>query len=129
MLPIQKMFIRYNFAPRNGDKIQYIVIHNTANANVGAGALAHFNYFNGADRGASADFFIDDKNIIQVIDYRVNYSWAVGDGKGANGITNRNSVSIEICENPDMDYNKAVQNAVELAQYLMKELGLGAASL
>ena len=124
MLPIQKKFIKYNISPRNGAKIQYIVIHDTGNTNKGANAIMHYNYFNGGNRKASADFFVDDSNIIQTVDYTKNYSWHCGDGGGKYGITNSNSIGIEICINSDGNYAKAFQNAVELVAYLMKELNI-----
>lgn len=125
MLPIQTKLIAFNKTYAPGRRIDYIIIHDTGNRSTGANALAHYNYFNTQYRGASADFFVDDNNIIKVIDYKNYYSWAVGDGHGAYGITNANSVSIEICINADGDYNKALANALDLALYLMKELGLG----
>jgi N-acetylmuramoyl-L-alanine amidase len=124
MLTIQKKFIKYNISPRNGTKPHYIVIHDTGNTNKGANAIMHYNYFNGGNRSASADFFVDDSNIIQTVDYKVNYSWHCGDGGGKYGITNKNSIGVEICINSDGNYTKAFQNAVELVAYLSKELNI-----
>lgn len=118
MLPIQKMLIKYNYSKRNS-KIEYIVIHTTGNTSRGAGVDNHFNYFNGADRNASADYFVDDKKIGQFVEPS-NYSWHCGDGGGKYGIKNSNSIGIEICVNSDGDYNKAIQNAVDLVKHLMK---------
>jgi N-acetylmuramoyl-L-alanine amidase len=120
MFPIEKMLIKYNISPRNGAKIEYVVIHNTSNP--GGTAINHYNYFNGGNRNSSADYFVDDKRIIQLVDDS-NYSWAVGDGKNRNGINNKNSVSIEICE--VANYNEAVNQSVELAKYLLKKYNLG----
>jgi N-acetylmuramoyl-L-alanine amidase len=121
MLPIQKKFIKYNYGIRSvNDKIIYIVIHDTANPN--ATALNHFNYFNGGNRNASADFFVDTNNIIQTVDYAKNYSWHCGDGNGKYGITNRNSIGIEMCLVEP--YDKVMKNTVELVVYLMKELNI-----
>ena len=125
MVNIEKKQIAYNRVARSGD-IKYIVIHDTANTKKGANADAHFNYFNGGNRNSSADFFVDDKEILQVNDYKKYYTWQVGDGKGKYGITNQNSIGIEICINADGDYNKAFKNAVELTKYLMKELNIPA---
>lgn len=124
MLPIEKRFVKYNYTTAPGRKIEYVVIHDTANSGHGADANAHFNYFNGGDRNASADFFVDDSRIVQIIDYKNCYSWQVGDGGGAYGITNRNAVGIEVCINSDGNYEKAFANAIELAVHLLKELGL-----
>ena len=117
------MQIAYNKTKRS-QKPKYIVVHDTGNSGKGANAKAHFNYFNGGDRGASADFFVDDKEALQVNDYNTYYTWHCGDGKGKNGITNSNSVGIEICINSDGDYNKAVMRAQALVAKLMKELNI-----
>ena len=58
--------IKYNKSDRNGTPIKYIVVHDTGNPSRGANATAHYNYFNGGNRNASADFFVDDTQIICV---------------------------------------------------------------
>ena len=123
MLQIEKKQIAHNRVERKSN-IRYIVIHDTANNSNGADADAHFKYFNGGNRNSSADFFVDDKKILQVNDYKKYYTWQVGDGKGKYGITNQNSIGIEICINADGDYDKAFNNTVELTKYLMKELDI-----
>lgn len=123
MLNIEKKQIAYNRVSRNTE-IKYIVIHDTGNKSKGANADAHFKYFNGGNRSSSADFFVDDTKILQVNDYTKYYTWQVGDGKGKYGITNSNSIGIEICVNADGDYEKAFANAAELTKYLMKELNI-----
>ena len=120
---IEKKQIAYNKGTRNS-VIKYIVIHDTQNTSKGADADAHFNYFNGGNRNSSADFFVDDKKILQVNDYTRYYTWQAGDGKGKYGITNQNSVGVEICVNADGNYEKAVKNAAELVKHLMKELDI-----
>lgn len=122
-MTFEKKQIQYNRVKRTG-KISYIVIHDTGNQSKGANADAHFNYFNGGNRNSSADFFVDDKKVLQVNDYNTYYTWHVGDGKGKYGITNQNSVGIEICVNADGDYEKAVQKAVELTKFLMRKLDI-----
>lgn len=117
------MQIAYNKTKRT-EKPKYIVVHDTGNAGNGANAMAHFKYFNGGDRSASADFFVDDTQALQVNDYNTYYTWHCGDGRGKNGITNSNSVGIEICINRDGDYNKAVQRAQALVVELMQELNI-----
>ena len=116
--------IKYNRSNRGGAPIRYIVVHDTGNPSRGANATAHYNYFNGGNRNASADFFVDDTQILQVNDYNKFYTWHCGDGKGKYGITNRNSVGIEICVNSDGNYDTAFCKAVELTKHLMKELNI-----
>lgn len=122
MLSITRKISRYNFSSRNGDYIQYIVLHYTGNTK--DTALGNANYFNACDRNASAHYFVDDNSIYQVVeDY--NSAWAVGDGKGKYGITNRNSISIEMCTSGAYQIsNKTESNAIELVKYLMKKYSI-----
>ena len=122
-MKINKKQIAYNISKRN-TAATYIVIHDTGNKNRGADAEAHFKYFNGGNRNSSADFFVDDKQVLQVNDYLKNYTWHCGDGKGRYGITNANSIGIEICVNSDGNYEKAYAHAIELTKQLMKELNI-----
>ncbi len=117
MIKIQKKLIKYNFSKGNNPK--YIVVHDTGNPNKGADAEAHYKYFNGGNRNASAHYFVDDHSIIQTVEDS-DASWHCGDGKGKYGITNYNSIGIEICINSDGDYDKAVQSTIELVELLMK---------
>ena len=118
MLKFEFLPVRGNNYSRMGSKILYIVIHDTGNRNAGATARNHRNYVGTNSRGASAHYFVDDTEICQFIgDSRS--AGAVGDGKGKYGITNRNSISVEICINSDGDYSKTYFNAVELVKTLM----------
>lgn len=121
---IEKKQLKYNITKRR-QKPMYIVIHDTGNVSRGADAMSNYKYFSGGNRDSSADFFVDDTRVLQVNDYSRYYTWHCGDGKGKYGITNANSVGVEICVNADGDYDKAVANAVELTRYLMAELGIG----
>lgn len=122
MLQITKKIISGNQCDTNN--VQYIVIHDTGNQDKGANAEAHYKYFNGGNRGASAHYFVDDHSIIQIIEDS-HGSWHCGDGGGAYGIHNRNSIGIETCINSDGDYATAVSNTVDLAAYLLKKYNLG----
>jgi len=118
--------IAYNRTPlkRTKNDIRYIVVHDTANKSFGSDAQSHFEFFNSGSQGMSADFFVDDKEILQVNDYYSYYSWHCGDGQGHHEITNQNSIGVEICVNRDGSYRRTVDNAVLLVQKLMKELGI-----
>ena len=123
MLDIQRKLVKYNFSARS-IKPTYIVIHDTSNP--GASALNHYNYFNGGNRKSSADYFVDSNNIIQIIDTEHYYSWAVGDGNGKYGITNSNSVSIEMCLEKDAYPSQAtIRNTIDLTKYLMDKYNIG----
>ncbi len=121
MLPIKKKLIKYNYS--SGNNVKYIVIHDTGNTDRGANANAHYNYFNGGDRQSSAHYFVDGNNIIQIIE-DWNKSWHCGDGGGMYGISNGNSIGIEICINSDGDYNKTISNTIDLVKYKMKQFGI-----
>lgn len=111
--------IIFNITPADRN-IEYLVIHDTGNRRIGANAEAHFNYFNSENRNASADFFVDDEEILQVNDYNKNFTWHCGDGKGQYGITNRNSIGIEMCVNSDGDFDKTFENTIFLVKEIKK---------
>ena len=118
---------QYSKIRRVKSAIKNIVVHGTSNKNKGANALAHKKYLDGATRLGSAHYYVDDKEIIQTIGDTM-VAWAVGDnqGKGTalNGVTNSNSISIEICENSDGNFEQAYLNAVELTKNLMLEFNI-----
>ena len=120
---IIKKYVKYNFSKRT-DKIKYIVLHDTGNKSAGADALAHYHYFNNANRNASAHFFVDSEEVIEIINPKINRAWHCGDGKGAKGITNDNSIGVEMCVNMDGDFTKTFNKTVELVKYLMKEYNI-----
>lgn len=119
--------------------IKYIVVHFTAgSSSVKGKAMATRNHFQTGNRGASADFCVDDEQIIQVnpslTDY---YCWSVGDGKGKYGVTNTNSVSIEMCSTLKKGTSvsasnhsgwtisdKVLDNTVKLIKYLMAKYNI-----
>lgn len=123
MLKINEKLIKYNFSSRGGEKIKYISIHDTGNTGYKADADAHFNYFNNADRQSSAHYFVDDTQILRIIRDE-DKAWAVGDGKGKYGITNENSISVEMCINQDGDFNKTYQNTLDLTRYLIDKYNI-----
>ena len=115
-IKINEKLVRYNFSSRNGEEIKYITIHDTGNADRGANAEAHFILHNRADRGASAHYFVDDTEILRIIRDE-DKSWHCGDGKGKNGITNENSIGIEMCINSDGDFSKTYKSTIELVNW------------
>ena len=60
-MQIEKKLIKYNHSGIN--KPAYIVIHETDNTDIGADAERHYKYFNGGDRGTSAHYVVDDKQV------------------------------------------------------------------
>lgn len=122
-LTIKKQLIS-NTAANSGrnNKKKNIVIHETANTSSGADAQAHANLqSNGNSRAAAWHWQVDDEKAIQSFTHDWSL-WQSGDGSGDG---NMHSIAIEICVNSDGDYNKAVQNAVELTKKIMKDEGIG----
>ncbi len=115
--------IAYNRTARR-EKPRFIVVHTTGNPKKGANARAHFDYWNSGNVGRSADFVVDDKEALKINDYNKYYTWHCGDGKGRYGITNANSIGVEICVNEDGDFEKALENAVVLLRRLKAETGI-----
>ena len=106
------------------NKPAYVVIHETDNWSKGADAKAHATAMKNGNLAGTVHYYVDSKSIYQTLDHN-DGAWAVGDGKGKYGITNRNSINIEICVNPETDYYKAVDKAEQLAAQLLKQYGWG----
>ncbi|EHI98060.1 N-acetylmuramoyl-L-alanine amidase family 2 [Clostridium sp. DL-VIII] len=122
MLDIQEQIISYNKTARSTVP-QYIVIHDTGDP--GAIAQNEHDYFAGGDRQASADFFVDSANIIQIINTDAYYSWHCGDGHGVYGISNSNSLGIEMCiESDGIPSGATIQNTLDLIKYLMNKYNI-----
>lgn len=104
-----------------GNTKQYIVIHDTGN--VTDSDEGNANYFCTGSRGASAHYFVDSDSITQVVKDD-DCSWHCGDGYGKYGITNRNSIGIELCRvNNKVEYQTKV-NAIELIKLLMSKYNI-----
>ena len=134
-----------HITPSRGRAIKYLAIHFTAGSSSKEGrAMTTKRTFE--TRDASADFCVDDRDIVQFNpDPKNYYCWAVGDAKkqttgGAkfNGLaTNSNTISIEICSSCKYGYSLAVpnhegwyftkevlDNAVKLTKLLMQKYGI-----
>lgn len=118
------------------NKIEYIVIHYTAND--GDSDEGNGNYFHNNVVNASAHYFVDGDSITQSVpDNQV--AWSVGGTKYANcgqtgggkfygKCTNSNSISVELCDevrNGRYDFTeKTLENAADLVRLLMKKYGV-----
>lgn len=115
---------KYNLTKRVGGKssIKYLCVHYTGGT---GSALNNVKYFKGGNRNASADVFIDDKGI-----YKFNpnikkyYSWAVGDGHGKYGITNANSISVEVVNNGGKFSDKEIAFLGKFVKWACKYYGI-----
>ena len=102
----------------NANNPKYIIIHETDNTSSGAGAETHCKaQANGNIGKASVHYYVDDTGVYQAVEHK-HATWNCGDGNNRYGINNKNTISIEICVNSDSDYNKAVDNTVDLVRYL-----------
>lgn len=125
-MEITKQISNYNYSSRNGTTIQYIVLHDTGNYK--DTASANSNYFNTGDRQASAHYFIDESSIYQVVeDY--NYSWHCGDGRGRNGITNANSIGIEMCNSGGYIAESTIENTLESVRQLQAKYNISSSQV
>ncbi|WP_340191392.1 N-acetylmuramoyl-L-alanine amidase [Bacillus amyloliquefaciens] len=105
----------------------YITVHNTSNTAKGANAASHARFVkNNPSTGVSWHFTVDDTEIYQHLPLNEN-GWHAGDGNSGTG--NRKSIGIEICENSDGDFEKAVTNAQWLIKKIMKEQGISLANV
>ncbi|MCR9040966.1 N-acetylmuramoyl-L-alanine amidase [Bacillus sp. L381] len=104
----------------------YITVHNTSNTAEGADAASHARYAKNPATATSWHFTVDDKEIYQHLPLNEN-GWHAGDGNRGTG--NRKSIGIEICENSDGNFEKAVANAQWLIKKLMNEQGISLANV
>jgi len=107
--------------------VKYIVVHYTGAASSKPGvARANCIYFSGGNRNASAHYFIDDASIYEYADPSVYACWHVGDGHGRYGITNQNSIGIEVGSS-GADFTEAeIDRLAWLVQTLMRKFGIDA---
>lgn len=141
----------HNTSSRPNRTIKYIVIHYTAGVSSKGGSAANIaSYFaSQGSRSASADFIVDDRDIIQYNpDIKNRNCWHCGGSKQGSGgatfygkCTNSNSIGIEVCStnrtgkvtnanDPNWSYTDAsLKNAMELTKYLMKQYNVPASNV
>ena len=129
---IQKDLTLINKGTKGLNKPQWIIEHFVGAAGQAKG---NANYFKSVYRGASAHYFVDPKNIVQVVEDDTP-AWHVGDayrtGKGTYngyhgyGATNNNSVGIEMCQDTstgkDVWHWEFSPETVKRALWLTKQL-------
>ena len=94
-----------------------ITIHETANTNVRANALAHAKLqYNGNRRQASWNLTVDDEPEVYLSVPLDEMTYHAGNAKG-----NLESISIEVCVNQDGNFIKAVANTIEVVRWLIKK--------
>ena len=124
-MTINRKISLINYSDLNRSKIDWIILHY-----VGAVSTAKNNaeYFYDKYRGASAHYFVDDKEIWQVVEDN-DAAWAIGANKYYTDARNSNSISVEMCcyymKNGNINVAKEVEEkAVELVKMLMKKYNI-----
>ncbi|MCX0378687.1 SH3 domain-containing protein [Clostridium perfringens] len=124
-IKVNKQLIDINYSQGVTINPKYIVIHDTDNRQAGANAMANRNYFaNHPNAKASAHYIIDEGNIIQALEDTWK-GWHVGDGNNPN-INNSTTIAIELCVNEGNDFDKTLENGVQLTKYLMNKYNISA---
>lgn len=123
---INKKISAYNNSSRNGSAIKYIAIHDTGV--VGQTAKNNADYFAGGNKSAPAHYFVDENSVWQSVeDSRA--AWHVGDGGGKYGITNANSIGIEMCPTASGVPEATQSLTIELVRSLQSKYGVTAANV
>lgn len=104
--------------PGTANSCKYITIHDTANKRVGADAASHSKYLKGLKEKTSWHYTVDDECIYQHLPEREK-SYHTSDKEA-----NESSIAVELCVNPDGDFVKTVENAVDLIRDLTKKLSI-----
>ncbi len=117
-----------NFTKGRKQKIQFLVIHYTANN--GDLAKSNCNYFKSPNRNASAHYFVDEKEVWQSVEDN-DMAWHCGtSGKYYHSqCRNDNAIGIELCSEKDSkgNYyftNETINNAVGLVKMLMEKYNI-----
>ena len=106
-------------------RVRWIVIHETDNFSTGADAQAHNTYLHSekqANTPLSWHYTVDDKEIYHHLPDEIA-AYHASDGMRAKG-GNESGIGIEICVNEYGDYQKAVDNAAQLAAFLIQSYHL-----
>jgi N-acetylmuramoyl-L-alanine amidase/Deoxyribonuclease NucA/NucB len=114
----------HNRRPGLSMQPKYLTIHGTANSSSTAKGERGWLINASNDRAASFHIVVDQTEAVECIPLN-EVAWHAGDGP--NGVGNRRSISIEICESGDR--TKTLANAASVAARILKEQKLELASL
>ncbi len=109
---------------KNKEQVVWIVVHesgmNTTGVNAERLAQTQWNSaYNGSSRDASWNYQVDDHSVYQSYGDNI-YCWHASSRRG-----NSNSIGIEMCVNPDGEYNVSMRNDARLIAYLLQKYNLG----
>lgn len=119
-----------DFTPMKNKKNQYIVVHYTGNKT--DSAANNQKYFRNGKRYASAHYFVDEKDVFQIVQDK-DASWGVGkkyaDAPLWGVVKNSNSINIEMCSKDGRIPLETFNNTVELVKELMKKYSIPASNV
>ena len=115
-VPISAFIVERNYMPKNKyqimqiesmmklEEVKYLVIHETANENVGANANAHMRRAHSDNKESvlGTQIYIDNTSAIQVAPFDTML-WHTGEPTGDRNINNYNSIGIEMCVDSKVD--------------------------
>jgi len=129
---ISQQFITINRPFRKLVQLKGIIIHWTANVGSKADAQAHYRYFSKNKVNASAHYFVDDHEVVQLIpDDEV--AWHIGDKQRFDNLPYRNAlvpkgqnpndffIGIEMCVYKEANQQKVLENTIELVKNLLSK--------
>jgi len=104
-----------------GNTHQYIVVHDTGNLTDSDEGNA--NHFCSGTRNSSAHKFVDDDSVTTLVKDD-DCSFHCGDGHGAYGITNRNSLGVEMCRRNGTVSTRTEDNTLLVVRAWMDKYGI-----
>lgn len=122
MLKINRKITLVNRTKMDNKRNMWIVIHYVGAEST---AKANANYFYSVNRQASANYFVDENEIWQVVE-DTDAAWHVGGAAHYyNSCRNTNSIGIEMCcKKKDGKWyfeEQTVRNTIDLVKYLKKK--------
>lgn len=125
MVPIIVDLDPDDYTPMSNKVNKYIVIHYTGNFTDTARNNAK--YFKNGKRWASAHYFVDPNEIVQIVRDK-DASWGVGKKYGNAPLwgicTNANSINIEMCSTNGVIAEQTLKNTAELTKSLMQKYNI-----
>ena len=125
-LEIKRKLTKYNHNVLPNKKNLYLVIHYVG---CESSAAANANYFYTGQRGASAHYFVDEKEIWQIVEDN-DVAWHVGAYSYKHPYCrNSNSIGIELCVKRDSKGNwyyedNTVKQGIELARIIVNKYNI-----
>lgn len=128
-MTIHKEYISKENTYAGQNRPKYIVIHETDNFSVGAGAKRHASAQAAGNLEISVHYYVGSDGIWQAAEHGDGV-YAIGKEYGGEhsikDAGNKNTINVEICVNEDGDYEKAWEYAKDLVKYLIEETGIPA---